>query len=70
MVHSALAGNFKTASSHLYNFIEVNNLMYTESNPVGAKVALELLGVSGREVRLPLIKGSEKLIQEIKVAMP
>ena len=66
MINEALNGNFVAASKYLYNFIEINSLMYTESNPVGVKSALELLNIIRRDVRLPLINGSEDLINKIK----
>ena len=50
--------------TYTFDLIEINNLMYTEANPVGVKAGLEILGVCGREVRLPLLKASDKLIKE------
>ena len=69
LVHKALDNDFKGASSLLFELIEINNLMYTEANPVGVKAGLEILGVCGREVRLPLLKASERLMSELKELM-
>ena len=69
LVHKALDNDFKGASALLFDFIEINNLMYTEANPVGVKAGLEILGVCGREVRLPLLKASEGLMSELKELM-
>ena len=65
MVHLALENNFLKASEYLYQLIELNELMYTESNPVGAKLALELQNICSSQVRLPLVKGSENLKNQI-----
>lgn len=69
LVHKALDRDFKGASSLLFELIEINNLMYTEANPVGVKAGLEILGVCGREVRLPLLKASKSLMSQLKGLM-
>ncbi len=66
MVREALAGDFAKASQKLYNFLEINDFMYVESNPVGVKQALDLLGVCSPYVRLPLLKASPELKEKIK----
>jgi 4-hydroxy-tetrahydrodipicolinate synthase len=35
--------------------------LYEEGNPVGVKKILEIKGIMGSEVRMPLIKASEQL---------
>ncbi len=55
MVRHALAGEFAAASQLLFKFVDLNPLMYEESNPVGVKAALEALGVCGGAVRLGLL---------------
>lgn len=66
MVNAALAGDFPSASAKLMGFVEINPLMYAESNPVGVKQALAHLEVCQAHVRLPLLKASEKLAEKIK----
>jgi 4-hydroxy-tetrahydrodipicolinate synthase len=66
MTRAALAGNFPKASQLLFGFVELNPLMYEESNPVGVKVALEAQGVCGGAVRLPLLEASESLRERVK----
>ena len=66
MVNAALAGDFQSASAKLMGFVEINPLMYAESNPVGVKQALAHLEVCQAHVRLPLLKASEKLAEKIK----
>jgi 4-hydroxy-tetrahydrodipicolinate synthase len=61
MVRHALAGEFKEASQLLFKFVDLNPLMYEESNPVGVKAALEALGICSGAVRLPLLTASEEL---------
>ncbi|MBD2716904.1 4-hydroxy-tetrahydrodipicolinate synthase [Microvirga sp. STR05] len=66
MVRHALAGKFQEASKLLFSFVDLNPLMYEESNPVGVKAALEALGVCSGEVRLPLLVASEGLMDRVK----
>lgn len=61
MVRLALAGNYAEASKILYTFLNINDLMYVESNPVGVKQALKLMGVCENEVRMPLMPATEEL---------
>ena len=69
MVNKAMAGNFAEATKLLLGFLDLNPLMYEESNPVGVKAALEQLGVCGKAVRLPLAEATPGLIDKIKKAM-
>ncbi|MDU0370235.1 4-hydroxy-tetrahydrodipicolinate synthase [Hymenobacter endophyticus] len=61
MTRAALAGDFQEASRLLFGFVELNPLMYEESNPVGVKAALAAQGICADAVRLPLVEGSEGL---------
>lgn len=70
MVQDALAGNYRKASQNLYQLSGINPFMYTESNPVGVKQAMALLGVCGNTVRLPLLSASEELKTKIAEMMP
>jgi 4-hydroxy-tetrahydrodipicolinate synthase len=69
MVRAALAGDFAGAARLLYQFTEINDLMYAEGNPVGLKVALAALGVAGATVRPPHAEASEGLRQAIEAQM-
>ncbi|WP_400190809.1 4-hydroxy-tetrahydrodipicolinate synthase [Hymenobacter sp. B81] len=66
MTRLALAGDYAAASEKLFELLPLNPLMYEESNPVGVKAALELLGVCSGAVRLPLLAASESLQQRIR----
>jgi 4-hydroxy-tetrahydrodipicolinate synthase len=61
MVKLGLEHNFAEASKILFQLVELNPLMYEESNPVGVKAALEILGMCGPAVRLPLVEASPAL---------
>ena len=69
LVRLALAGNYAEASKILYSLLEINELMYLESNPVGVKQALEILGVCGAEVRMPLLKATPELKSKLEQYM-
>ncbi|MBW8051430.1 MAG: 4-hydroxy-tetrahydrodipicolinate synthase [Cytophagales bacterium] len=66
LVSMGLKGQFKPASKLLFDLLEINPLMYEESNPVGIKAALEVLGICNRTVRAPLIDASEGLVKRIR----
>jgi len=61
-------GNAKESSKATFSLLEINPLMYAESNPVGIKNLLKHLGICGDQVRLPLLKASDELDQKIKEA--
>ncbi|MCA8830060.1 4-hydroxy-tetrahydrodipicolinate synthase [Hymenobacter pini] len=65
MTRAALAGDFQEASRLLFSFVELNPLMYEESNPVGVKAALAAQGICDDAVRLPLVEGSEGLKERV-----
>jgi len=78
---NAFPDNFKVQINHFINgeltkawqksseLLELNPLMYEESNPVGIKQALSELGLIKNFVRLPLLPASESLMQRVKVAL-
>ncbi len=61
MINLGLENNFTEASKLLFEMIEINPLMYEESNPVGVKAVLEIFGICGAAVRLPLLEASASL---------
>ena len=65
MVQYALNGDFKAATELLFDFVDINPLMYEEGNPVGVKVLLERFGVCAASVRLPLVEASAGLRDRI-----
>ncbi|WP_375419408.1 4-hydroxy-tetrahydrodipicolinate synthase [uncultured Hymenobacter sp.] len=69
LTRQALAGNFAAARRALFELLPLNPLLYEESNPVGIKAALQVLGVCGSAVRLPLLEASESLKARIRAAL-
>ena len=69
LTRAALAGDFACSRALLFGFLELNPLMYEESNPVGVKAALEALGVCGAAVRLPLLEASDGLKELLNRAL-
>jgi hypothetical protein len=65
MINLALEHNFKDASKLLFDFVDLNPLMYEEGNPVGIKAVLERFGVCSPAVRLPLEEASAGLKDRI-----
>jgi 4-hydroxy-tetrahydrodipicolinate synthase len=61
MVRQALTGDFENARKLHYPLLRFTQLLFAEGNPVGIKAALELLGIGGAHVRLPLWAASEGL---------
>ena len=59
-------GDYEKASKEAFKLLEINPLMYSESNPVGIKEVLEIQGVCKNNVRMPLLKPSESLKNKIK----
>ena len=65
----ALEGRFKEATKLQLAFLEFDTLLYIESNPVGIKKCLEIKGICSSDVRLPLLKASQKLGEQLEIAM-
>lgn len=62
-------GSLEEAKEATFRLLNINSLMYEESNPVGLKSLLKEMRICGDAVRLPLIKASENLNQRIKAVM-
>jgi 4-hydroxy-tetrahydrodipicolinate synthase len=65
----ALEGRFEEAAKLQLAFLEFDTLLYIESNPVGIKKCLEIKGICSSDVRLPLLKASDKLGEQLETAM-
>jgi 4-hydroxy-tetrahydrodipicolinate synthase len=65
----ALEGRFTEAAKLQLAFLEFDTLLYIESNPVGIKKCLEIKGICSSDVRLPLLKASDKLGAQLENAM-
>jgi 4-hydroxy-tetrahydrodipicolinate synthase len=69
LVWAGLNGDFKTARALQFRFLDFDNLLYVESNPVGIKAVAEIKGLCNGRVRLPLAKASDELIEKLKASM-
>lgn len=69
-IHNALQYDFKGAQNILNEFVDLNPLLYAESNPVGIKQVLAHMGKIDDQVRLPLLAASLELSEQIRLAMP
>lgn len=65
MKEFSFAGDYTKASREQFKLLDINGPMYEESNPVGVKTLLSIMGVCGREVRLPLVSASQGLQDKI-----
>lgn len=69
-VHKAIAGDTEAAERMMKEqFEEPLRLIFREGNPTSVKVMTEAMGITSREVRLPLAEGSEELCEDIKSAV-
>jgi 4-hydroxy-tetrahydrodipicolinate synthase len=65
MKEYAFAGNYGKASQEMFRLLDMNPLMYEESNPVGLKALLNEMQLCAGYVRLPLAPASESLRKRI-----
>ena len=65
ILNSCKLGDFQKASSIALKTLKINDLMYTEGNPVGIKQLLTHMGLCKPFVRLPLVKATSRLSEEI-----
>lgn len=62
-------GTLEESKNAAFKLLDINPMMYEESNPVGLKFLMRELGICGDAVRLPLVKASESLKERIKKNM-
>lgn len=68
-IHNAMEGKIAEAEGEIEQMDEAINLLFKEGNPVGAKAMAEVMGLADAEVRLPLVKATDSLKDEIKKAV-
>jgi len=66
MVRLGMENNFAEASKILFELVDLNPLMYEESNPVGIKAVLEMFGICQPFVRLPLLEATNALKDKLQ----
>lgn len=59
MVNSYLAGDIEAALSMQLRLMPINRALFYEVNPIPCKAAMEMLGLCGGELRLPLYEISD-----------
>ncbi|NME71944.1 MULTISPECIES: 4-hydroxy-tetrahydrodipicolinate synthase [Flammeovirga] len=64
-VKNALNGDVKLATKQMSEMLDFTDALFEEGNPVGIKLALDIAGICGKRVRLPLVEGSEELEQKL-----
>ena len=60
MVEAALKGDFKSASQLHQKMFPLYKALFCETNPIPCKAAMEMMGLCGGELRLPLSHLQEK----------
>ena len=65
MINLGLQGNAAEAYQVHFKIMDAIDLIFAENNPAGIKAVLQQLNITLDEVRLPLVKASEKLQKEI-----
>jgi len=66
MVRAALKREYATANELHYKVLDFIGSLFEEGSPAGVKTALNLQGICGTHVRLPLVPASEELTEKIK----
>jgi 4-hydroxy-tetrahydrodipicolinate synthase len=69
LVAAARAGDFELARSLNADLQPLFEALFAEPNPIGVKVAIELLGIAGSMMRLPLLPGTAATREGLKRAM-
>lgn len=66
LTRAALEGNFAKARKLHYQWLDLMNINFIESNPIPVKTALALMGKIKEVFRLPLVKMDEKNREKLK----
>ncbi len=70
LVNAALAGDFKTAKAINEELIDINKVLFCESNPIPIKAAMYIAGlIDTLEYRLPLVPPSVENMKKIEAVM-
>lgn len=69
LVQAALEDDFVRARHYNNLLLDLHHWIYIDGNPAGVKGALELLGITNREVRLPLVSLCEENLQRLREEM-
>ncbi|MFT7880650.1 MAG: 4-hydroxy-tetrahydrodipicolinate synthase [Sulfurimonas sp.] len=70
LVHAALEGDYKTAKAINEELIDINKVLFCESNPIPIKAAMYIAGlIDTLEYRLPLVPPSTENMKQIEAVM-
>ncbi|MFT7823189.1 MAG: 4-hydroxy-tetrahydrodipicolinate synthase [Sulfurimonas sp.] len=70
LVNAALSGDYKTAKAINEELIEINQVLFCESNPIPIKAAMYIAGlIDSLEYRLPLVPPSAENMKKIEAVM-
>lgn len=65
-IRAAMEGDFDRAESLYAPMDEAVHALFAEGNPTGVKCALNIMGIIGSRMRLPLVEGSAELRLQMK----
>lgn len=66
MVRQAAKGDMAAARENHYKLMEITKYLFVEGNPGGVKAALKILGVTGDDMRLPLVNVSNATYKKLE----
>lgn len=66
IVKDFIDGNRVEAAKMQHRILDAVNALFVEGNPVGVKTALSVKGMMSSAVRLPLVNGSDELVERFK----
>ena len=66
MVNFALKNDFTKAAALHYKLLDIIELLFAEGSPGGVKAALEILGLTQNNVRLPLVPVGKEVYNQLK----
>lgn len=66
MVRAARNDRMEEARKWNDALLDVHPLLYEEGNPAGIKAVLEMMGLCRRQVRLPLVPATERLLGQLR----
>jgi 4-hydroxy-tetrahydrodipicolinate synthase len=69
MVRAALKHDYKVANILHYKVLDFISVLFEEGSPAGVKTALNLQGICGTQVRLPLVESSPEHTAKMKIMM-
>ena len=65
MVRFGMKGNLLEANQLHYKLIDIIDTLFEDGNPSGVKAALEILGISKNNLRLPLVKVNKRVYNQL-----